>query len=428
MLGNPVPFGNRGRRHIMALGEVANREVFSQPDLFKPGGQVIKGPKGSAHRRLRGGLLSIHRDLHRTHRRIMQPPFSKLSVASYVPTVTRLIDQVCDRWVIGEPFDMYEETTTMANWIAGHVLFGHDDFERSVQTCDLINRWIDLDVKARRLPLPFNIAGTPFARLLRHADGLERVMHELINDKRKEEELGKDILSVLIQAAKVEGSDMSDTFMAAHAVILHAAAFITTASSLAWTIYLIAQNPKFAATLDEEIKANITNWPPDAETVDKLPFLDGLIRESLRLLPPVHHTMRTATADTELLGVPLKIADRVVVSAFMTHRDPSIFKNPTQFDPTRWFGEKPGPFQYIPFSAGPRLCLGYQFAMLEMKLVIVRIMQRFRLNVVANSSIEADCKLTLRPANGIPMVVNKPDGAFAASPVRGNINEFVKNE
>jgi len=138
VLGNPVPFGSRGRRHMLALGEDANREVLSQPDLFKTGGQILKGPKGSAHRRLRGGILSLHGDLHRSHRRIMQPPFSKLSVASYVPTITQLIDQVCDRWVVGVPFDMYQETTLMANWIAAHVLFGHEDFERSVQTCDLI--------------------------------------------------------------------------------------------------------------------------------------------------------------------------------------------------------------------------------------------------------------------------------------------------
>ena len=283
-----------------------------------------------------------------------------------------------------------------------------------------------MDVLARKLPMQYRIAGTPLARLMDQAEVLERAIHELINEKRQEKETGKDVLSVLVEAAKIDGIEMNDTFLAAHAVILHAAAFITTASALAWTMYLIAQNPKFAAALHEEIKNNITDWPPTPETVEKLPFLDGLVRESLRLLPPVHHTMRTTTKETELLGVPLQTADRVVISAFMTHRDPAIFKNPTQFDPTRWFEGKPGPFQYIPFSAGPRLCLGYQFAMLEMKLVVIRIMQRFRMNVIPDSIIEADIRLTLRPVNGIPMVVNNPDGAFAASSVRGNINELVQ--
>tara|TARA_R110002126_G_scaffold92954_20_gene220523 strand:+ start:1027 stop:2433 length:1407 start_codon:yes stop_codon:yes gene_type:complete len=427
-LGNPVPFGGRGRRYVMAFGEGANRDVFSQPDLFIPGGQVLKGPKGSAQRRLRGGLLAMHGDKHRSHRKAMQPPFSKLSVASYVPTITKLIDQVFDRWVIGEAFDMYEETTTMANWIAAHILFDHEDFDRSVETCELITRWIDLDVKARSFPLPYCHFGTPFAKLLDHAEVLEKAMLNLISEKRKEEIPGNDVLSVLVQASKEEGADISDIDLTAHAVILHTAAFITTASSLAWTMYLIAQNPKFAAELDAEIKANITDWPPDPKQVEKLPLLDGLIRESLRLMPPVHHTIRTATAETELLNVTLRKGDRVVVSAYMTHRDPTLFENPEQFDPKRWIDKKAGPFQYTPFSAGPRLCIGYQFAMLEMKLIVVRMMQRFRLSVVANSSIEADCQLTLRPTKGMPMVVNKPEGAFVANPVTGNINDLIQLE
>ena len=358
----------------------------------------------------------------------MQPPFAKIAVASYVPTITRLIDQVLDRWVIGEPFNMYDETTKMANWIAAHILFDHEDFDRSTQTCELITRWIDLDVKARKLPIAFDIPGTAGARLLRHAEIVEEAMHELINEKRKETEPNKDVLSILVHAAKAEKADLTDVDLAAHAVILHAAAFVTTATALSWAMYLIAQNPKFSAELNEEIKSNITNWPPEASQVDKLPLLDGLIRESLRLLPPVHHVIRTATCDTELLGLEMRNRDRAVVSAFMTHRDPEIFENPSLFDPRRWLDKKPGPFQFIPFSAGPRLCLGYQFVMLEMKLVVIRAMQRFKLNVLDNTHLDANVQLTLRPAAGLPMIVNNPDGSFKSTRVTGNINELVRCE
>ncbi|MEP2947796.1 MAG: cytochrome P450 [Lentilitoribacter sp.] len=428
VLGNPVPFGGRGRRHVFAFSEEANKTVLAQPDIFRSGGQVIKGPKNSAHQRLRTGIIAMNGRKHRQHRKLMQPPFAKIAVATYVPTITRLIDQVLDRWDMDKPFDMYVETTKMANWIAAHILFDHDDFDRSTQTCELITKWIDLDVKARKLPVAFDITGTAGARLLRHAEVVEEAMHELINAKRKETEPGKDVLSILVHAAKVEDVRLTDVDLSAHAVILHAAAFVTTATALAWAMYLIAQNPKFAADLNDEIEANITNWPPDAAQVDSLPLLDGLIRESLRLLPPVHHVIRTATKDAELEGVEMRSGDRAVVSAFMTHRDPDIFSDPTKFDPTRWMGTKPGPFQFIPFSAGPRLCLGYQFVMLEMKLVVIRAMQRFKLNLVEGSHIDANVQLTLRPAEGLPMVVSKPDGQFSATQVTGNINELVKNE
>lgn len=428
VVGNPIPFGGRGRLHVFAFSEEANKIVLAQPDIFRSGGQVIKGPRNSAHQRLRTGIIAMNGDKHRQHRKLMQPPFAKIAVNSYVPTITRLIDQVMDRWVLGEPFDMYEETTKMANWVAAHILFDHEDFDRSTQTCDLITRWIDLDVKARKLPIAFDISGTAGARLLRHAEIVEEAMHELINEKRNDTEPGKDILSILVHAAKKENADLTDVDLAAHAVILHAAAFVTTATALAWSMYLIAQNPKFTAELDEEIRNNITNWPPDANQVDELPLLDSLIRESLRLLPPVHHVIRTATCDTELQGIDLRSGDRAVVSAYMTHRNPDIFNNPAQFDPSRWIDHKPGPFQFIPFSAGPRLCLGYQFVMLEMKLVIIRAMQRFKLNVVENSHIDANVQLTLRPADILPMVANKPDGKFSSSRVTGNINQLVKCE
>lgn len=428
VMGKPNPLSSKGRRHVFAFSEEANKSVLAQPDIFRSGGQVIKGPKGSAHQRLRTGIIAMNGSKHRQHRKLMQPPFAKIAVASYVPTITRLIDQVLDRWEMGKSFDMYDETTKMANWIAAHILFDHDDFDRSTQTCELITRWIDLDVKARRLPVAFDIPGTAGARLLRHAEVVEEAMHELINEKRKETEPAKDVLSILVHAAKVEDADLTDVDLAAHAVILHAAAFVTTATALAWAMYLIAQNPKFAADLDEEIKSNITNWPPDVTQVDKLPLLDGLIRESLRLLPPVHHVIRTATCDTELQGVEMHRGDKAVVSAFMTHRNPDIYADPARFDPTRWMKKKPGPFQFIPFSAGPRLCLGYQFVMLEMKLVVIRAMQRFKLNVVEGTHLDANVQLTLRPKDTLPMVVNKPDGTFSSTRVTGNINELVKCE
>lgn len=429
VLGNPVPFRSKGRRHVFAFGEEANRTVLSQTDVFRSGGQVIRGQKGSAHQRLRNGIFAMNGDEHRQHRKLMQPPFAKVAVASYVPSIAGLIDQVFDRWEIGEPFDMYVETTKLSNWVAAHILFDHDDFDRSTQMCDLINRWIDLDVKARKSSIvAFDIPGTSGAPLLRQAEVVETAIHELINAKRRETEPGKDVLSILVHASKAENVNLTDDDLSAHAVILHAAAFVTTATALAWAMYLIAQNPKFAAELNSEIQSSITNWPPDATQVDKLPLLDGLIRESLRLLPPIHHVIRKAAVDTELQGIEMRPGDRAVISAFMTHRDRDIYKDPAKFDPTRWMDKKPGPFQYIPFGGGPRLCLGYQFVMLEMKLVVIRAMQRFRLNLIPNSDIQANIQLTFCPENGLPMVANKPDGEFSASPVTGNINDLVKCE
>ena len=406
---------------MLGLGAEANRHVLGQPDLFKPGGQVIRGPVGSAHQRMRKGILAMHGETHRLHRRYMQPPFSKSSVASYAGSMTDMIDQVIARWRIGRPFDMYAEMQVMANWIAARILFDHDDFERSIEVSKLIMRWITTDAEARRLMLRWDAPGTSYRSALKQAEILERAMLALIERKRSDEVPGKDVLSLLVRTTDGDGPAMSDTVLTAHLVILHGAAFVTTASALAWTMYLVAQNPEVAAALDDEIGAHLAGWPPQIETLDSLPMLDGVIRELLRLFPPVHHTIRTAVKPSELLGVPMRKGDKVILSGFVTHRNPDVFEHPDRFDPLRWTRIKPGAYDYIPFSAGPRMCLGYAFAMLEMKLIVARIMQRYRVQIVPGSRIDAAHRLTLSPGNGLPVTIHERDGNYTAVPVRGNV-------
>ena len=168
-------------------------------------------------------------------------------------------------------------------------------------------------------------------------------------------------------------------------------------------------------------------WPPATGEIDAMPLLDGVLRETLRLLPPVHHTLRTVAAPTDALGLQLRRDDRVIMSAFMSHREPTVFPEPDVFDPARWIRDRPGPYDYIPFSAGPRLCLGYAFATLEMKMILARIVQRHRVALVPHSKIDVIYRLTLCPSAGVPMTVEPRDGAFSAAPVSGNILKLVRH-
>ena len=121
----------------------------------------------------------------------------------------------------------------------------------------------------------------------------------------------------------------------------------------------------------------------------------------------------------------LRTGDKVLLSHFATHRDPHVFPRPERFDPKRWFSIQPDPYQYVAFSAGSRLCLGYSFAQLELKLAVARVMSRFSIGVQPGAVIDGVVQLTLRPAHGIPMVVSAQDRAFAAAPVTGNIHRMI---
>jgi cytochrome P450 len=424
-LGTPVVFWTGGRRFVFATGEEYMREVLAQPDVFRTGGQVAPARRGSAHYRIRHGILAMYGNQHRTQRRLMQPPFLKSAVATYTGTMTHLIDQIVDRWRPGETLDMYREMRTLSNWVAAHILFGNEDFAASIRIGNEIETWLALDAQVKKSPVWLDFPGTAYRRLLRQAERLEALMRETVERKRRSTSSGDDVISTMIRVRKSQKNAMSEIDLIAHAVILYVASFETTANALTWTLFFIAQHPSIASDLHDEINSQLKTWPPDYQQLDALPLLDSVIREALRLMPPVAFTFRTARRDVALGDFLLNEGDKVVLNHFHTHRDPDIFQHPNRFDPARWLNVHPDSYEYSPFSAGPRICLGISFAQLELKLAIARVMQRFRLTVVPGATIDAIVQLTLRPDQGVPMTVHAQDRAFSASPVTGNIHRMV---
>ncbi len=423
---NPMPGKRHGQRYMLAVGAAFNREVLRNSDNFRPAGQVLNGPPGSAQQRLRYNIFRMHREEHRFHRRAMQPPFSKNCVASMVPLMATLIDQALDRWQVGETRDILDEMLMLSNWVAANTLFGNEDFSGSVRLGRMIDHWLLLDAETRKKGMiELDLPGTPYRRELRHAEALQDAILDLIAQKRRAGLASNDVLTMLIRAADCGDSDLSDDDLVAHSVALYGASFETTANALAWTLFLIAQHPACAAQLHDEVSRGLCEWPPDDETLDALPLLDAVIRESMRLAPPVPMTFRTVTHPIELAGVQLRKRDKVVLSHYLSHRDPHIFADPGRFDPSRWFKLRPDPYQYMPFSVGARLCIGAAFAMAELKLVVARVMQRFRLSVVPGTRIDPVVRLVLKPEKGLPMTIHPQDRAFSRSPVQGRIAAMI---
>ena len=426
VLGNPIPLAPSKRRFILTIGAPFNRIVLGRTDLFRPGGQVLRGPRGSAHHRIRQGIFSMYGPHQTADRRMMQPPFAKPMMATYLGAMSQLVDTFIDRWRDVERVDMYQEMRTLSNWVAAHLLFGSDDFGAARRLGETIEQWLLLDSETRERLSIIDLPGTSFSRLMRKAEEVETLMKAEIQRKRLARAATPDVLSLLIDVREKTPDALPEWRLIAHAVILYAASFETTANALAWTLFLIAQHPAIAAELQAEIDRGVTNWPPDYAMLDELPLLDAVIKESMRLLPPVAYTFRTPMQEVELDGLTLGIKDKILLVHYLTHRDPDVFANPNRFEPKRWFAAKPDPYEYVAFSAGPRLCLGVTFAMLELKLTVARVMQRVRLSVVAGARIDAGIQLTLRPTLGMPMVVEPQDRRFAAAEISGDLRRLVE--
>jgi len=212
--------------------------------------------------------------------------------------------------------------------------------------------------------------------------------------------------------------------MIGHTFSLYVAGHETTANALTWAIFLLVQHPDIHSSVMEELNTVLKGSPPTPRQLSELPLLDGVVKESLRLLPPAGIGTRIAAAPCALGGYSLPERTNVFFSQFITHRLPELYEEPDRFKPQRWETIKPSAFEYLPFSAGPHMCIGWHFAMQELKIVLAVLLQRYRLSVVHDAAISPN--LMMRPVRGLPMRIGPHDGRFERVPVRGTINRMIE--
>jgi cytochrome P450 len=415
----PLPAGGPQRTTIFAFGPASNERVLGHPEVFRTGGQGIPGPRGSMQSQLRQGLTRMKEPKHKLQRQVVMPAMLKTSVDRYLPIMKGIIDEEIEGWRAGGVVDMDAEMRRIMTRVAGETLFGEPDRERSLKFGSMVSEWLRRNYTFGATYFPVNCIGTSYRRLLKFAERLSGEIREMIRRRRAHDEERGDILSLLVKARDEGRGSVSESDLLGQTAILFAASFETTATALSWTLFLLAQTPAVAVKLRDEI-----NGAPSAD-LENLPLLDAVIKESMRILPPVALTLRAATTATELAGLTLKKGDRVVCSHYLTHRIPELYPQPNRFDPERWFTIRPGHYEYIPFSAGPRQCIGPVFATRVIKQVLGAVVPSFGFRVVEDSRIDRHFRVTMVPRYGLPMTLHGRDAFFQAARVKGNIHQMV---
>lgn len=428
--GDVVAAADRSPALVCAFGPARNQEVLSNPAVFETDDTFfIDFPEGSSVKRLLSGLPFRGSEVSRRHRRLLAPALQKHAIEGYAGDVVRVTDRVLDRWPLGATADVADLTCTLVQHIAMQSFFGVPPEEALEGLGGLYRDVVDLFTSPWTLTVPLLIPGTPYQRLFAKCDDIVARLRVLFEEKRRQPR-SNDALGLILQARDEDGSSLSDDELVGEATSLFIAGYETQARTLAWALFLLQQHPAILADVTEEIASVLRGGAPSVEHLPKMPLVEAVIKETMRVLAPVPMLfLRVCQSETKLGSHTLPRGANVLLSPFLTHRDPALYSDPARFQPDRWQRIKPTVYEYMPYGAGARLCLGAAFANQAMRLVLPMILQRFRLSLTPYAVVDAQVRSNvLRPRRGLPMTIAPRDGARGRRPppVRGNITSLVE--
>jgi len=377
------------------------------------------------------GLFAENADQHRRHRRLLSPAFSRKRLASYAERMVDLTDRALASWALGEERAVDRDMRELTSKIVLETLLGGDDDSSGGASHSLARAIFLMGQPLTRL-MPFDLPGLPYRSYLDATTELERSVLSLVEARKAElstrgaSDKG-DMLSALVTAHDAEtDSRLTDHEILGHMSVFFAAGHETSANALSWTLLLLALFPEVTARASEEVDAVLRGGAPTPESLEQLSYLGAVIKESLRLFTPAPWNGRVLGDDTELLGHHVPRGTEVLVSIYETHRIADVFPAPLRFSPERWETAQPTAYEYNPFSAGPRTCIGAAFATMEIKIVLCMILQRFRMALVPQR-IDRFVELVLSPKS-LRMRPLARDGRFTASraPLSGDIYDMAE--
>jgi cytochrome P450 len=356
------------------------------------------------------GLLTSDGDFWLRQRRLIQPLFHRDRLATYATVMVDYAERLAASWRDGETRDLRADMSRLTLEIIARTLFGADVSGRTREVADALtetaasfnSRVASLFRLPERVPTPGNM------RLWRAVGRLDRILYDLI-ERRRTAGSHDDLLAVLQHIRHEDGGGrMTDRQLRDEAMTLFLAGHDTTALTLAWGWYLIAQHPDVADALQAEADAVLGGRSPTAADLPRLSYTERVVQEVMRLYPAAYAMGRQSVEACELGGYRLPAGSTVLMSQWVMHRDPRWFAEPERFHPDRWadgLAKRLPRFAYFPFGGGPRVCIGNTFGMMEAVLVLATLAQRCRFTLVPGPPVRPSPAITLRPGRGIEAVV-----------------------
>lgn len=373
----PLP----GFRPFVVFGPEANRKV-----LVTERNRLLWRNTDPVTDLLRRGVLVTDGAEHDQYRELMESSFHPSQLPSYTQMMIDQTDRVSFQWKDGEVVDMLVESRKIALLIIMQTLFSKDAWD------DLPHIWTPILKAIQYISPGMWILWRKMPRIgyRKHLETLDRYLYGIIEERSKRKEGVSDLLQHLIDAG------LSDDVIRDQMLTMLIAGHDTSTALLAWTFALLGQHPAVQQRVVQEV-----------DTLEKSTLLDQVIKESLRLYPPIHIGNRRVAEDMQFNEGSVPAGERMFYSIYLSHRDPTIWENADTFCPERFaHGRKTPPFAYVPFGGGPRACVGAAFGQAEARVVLARLLQTHTFEFM-NHKIRAHMGATLEPRPGVRMRVTR---------------------
>jgi cytochrome P450 len=428
--GDVVTLIDRNPAVVCVFGPERNREILSNPAVFRHDETLFRGPPGSAMDTMRLCTITLNGDAHRRHRKLMQPAFHKSALDNHAAQIVTVTRAMLDHWKLDEvsPVDRLCRETTLA--VAMRCLYGLDMSDAASELGHIATEWASTATEPATLLLPLDLPGTSYRKVLRLGNDVFVRLRALLDNKRGSAE-HQDVMALLLNARDAEEAPLSDDEVIAEAAMLFVAGHETTAMTLAWTLLLLERHPEVHEALTAELDAVLGGRDPHPEDLPRMQVLDRVIRESMRIIASVPMLfMRVCAEATTVGGFAVPKGSNVMLSPLATHHDPTLYPEPKRFLPDRWIDATPVPYGYLPFGVGPRTCIGMLFAERALRIMLPMIMQRFRFSIPAGTRID---RLTrgniLKARQGLPMRIEsatRPATRRVLHPIVGDLCELLE--
>ena len=403
-------FGFGGSQYVMMFGAEANKLLLTDSP---------KKPKFLL-REVLGLLIPVVGECamvvsdgadHTRRRSLVQPAFAYRRLENYVPVMFDEINRMIDGWQVGSTINAFDEVRSCIRRIAIRALFG----ERLQQHTDEIGRDLQIALnyinRSPFLRFDHDLPGTAYRRAMAARQRVVAIVDDEIARRKASPDDQGDVLDVLVSSCTHAGERLDDIEIRDQVISLIASGYDSSSTAASWAIYALLSHPTALARIRAEVAGLDDDEMPSHDRLEALDYVDWTIKEVLRLYTPGVLTGRTAVEDFEFAGHTVPKGTKVLYSQYVTHRMSELWPQPLEFRPERWDRSaadyrEPVPYSWVPFGGGYRHCIGFPFALLELRGLIVELVRRTELATVGDP-IQPHGVATMWPKGGVPIAVQE---------------------